>query len=171
MLDSGVLIREYLFPVKGADDRQIHLGLEVRLVKAWKHPVGVIGCKLRGNVLLLIGVNKTDASTSVIVEFVFVVDSDGICACFQVGGLEVDKPFDVLWLRALVVLDESEYFVAFEVEDEFIRTVDEVKGDLGVTGVGLPFLEVDVEVVVDGILLDVPDSVLCSFLGECHRWN
>ena len=83
----------------------------------------------------------------------------------------MDKPFDVLWLRALVVLDESEYFVAFEVEDEFIRNVDEVKGDLGVTGVGLPFLEVDVEVVVDGILLDVPDSVLCSFLGECHRIN
>ena len=163
-----MLIREYLFPVRGADDRQIHSGLEVGLVEARKHPVGVVGRELRGNVLLVVGVNETDAPTAIIVEFVLVVDSDRIGPCFQLGGLEVDKPSDVLHLGFLIVLYESEYFVAFEVEDKFLRDVDEIEGDLGVTGVGLPFLEVDMEVVVDGTFLDVLDSVLCSFLGECH---
>ena len=168
-LDSGVLIREYPFPVKGADDRQIHPGLEIRLVEARKHPVGVVGCELRGNVLLVVGVNEADAPAAVIVEFVLVVDSNRIGPRFQLGGPEVDKPSDVLRLGVFVVLDESEYFAAFEVEDEFLRDVDEVEGDLGVTGVGLPFLEADVEVVVNGAFLDVLGSVLCSFLGECHH--
>lgn len=166
-----MLVREYLFPVEGADDGQIHPGLEVRLVKAWKHPVGVVGGELRGNVLLLVGVNEADAPAAVVIESVLIVDSDGISPYFQLRGLEVDKPSDVLHLGVLVVLDESEYFAALEVEDKFIRDVDEVEGDLSVAGVGLPLLEVDVEVVVDGALLDVLGSVLCSLLAECHRWN
>lgn len=109
-----LLIRKYLFPIRWRHCIQSHLGFEIRLVKKRKNAVCVIGFELGIQVLLLIYIDKANASTPIVVVFVPVHNGNLIFTNFKLchikenepllqfcfGGLLVDNHFgDVLGLK------------------------------------------------------------------------
>jgi hypothetical protein len=61
----------------------------------------------------------------------------------------MDESLLVLQLYLLAVLEHSDDLPAVEIEDKFGRYGGQVKEDLCVAGVGLAFLEADVEAIKD----------------------
>jgi hypothetical protein len=168
LLHYGVLVRENLFPLQRWEHRKGHPGFEVGLVETREHFVSKIGLEFSIEVLLGVNVDETNASAAVVVVIVEVVHSHSIWAHFQSAHSEMDESLLVLQLYLLAVLEHSDDLPAVEIEDKFGRYGGQVKEDLCVAGVGLAFLEADVEAIKDWAVFDVLRALLCSLLGESH---
>lgn len=90
------------------------------MVEAWDDSVGIVGLKLSVDILFEVDIDEVDASTSVIVKTVVVMDPHVVDSHLQFGSIEEDEAINDVHFSGMAVDDNSGDGFAFEVEREFV---------------------------------------------------
>lgn len=164
LFNSSILVRKDFFPGWRDNGVKSHFCFEVRLVEAWKNFIGLIGFKLGVEILLLIYIDETSAAISVIVVLILVRNSDGVFAFFELISWQSDEPFFLINFTDFQIQNHLGW-VSSEVKMKFLWNLNKFKGYFCEAVIVIALLEVDVEVIGDGLLLNALGASLCSFLS------
>ncbi len=89
-VSCGILIGIEI-PYLWANDVKSHSGLKIRLIELGKDSVGKVRFELGVKILFCVNINKAAASTSIIIVFVSILNSDMILSYFQFRSIQKNE--------------------------------------------------------------------------------